>query len=117
SGNALTNDAAVDGGKTLIAIQFDGNSYAVAASGTTNIVTPDGVLAVQANGSYTYTSSLANTATVTGSSAAQWESQVDAFGFLAGNNAWSSNGNLNIGALTPGAAGIIEYANGSKPGL
>ncbi|WP_280155226.1 VCBS domain-containing protein [Piscinibacter sp. XHJ-5] len=117
SGNLLGNDVAVDGGKALTAIQFNGSTYAVANSGTTTIATSDGVLAVQANGSYTYTHNLTGTATVSGTSVAQWETQVDSFAFLAGNNSWSSNGNLNLAALNGSAAALVDYAGGSKPGL
>jgi VCBS repeat-containing protein len=118
SGNLLGNDLAIDGGKTLTSIRFNGTDHAVAASGTTSIVTPDGVLAVQANGSYTYTSSLTQpTSTITGTSAAQWQSKVQAYGFLTGDSAWSVGSDLNLAALTAGAAAQVAYANGSKPGL
>ncbi|HUG25131.1 beta strand repeat-containing protein, partial [Piscinibacter sp.] len=117
SGNLLSNDIAVDNGKALTSIQFDGATVAVAAVGTTTVTTTDGVLSVQANGNYTYTSSLASTSLVGGGSVAEWETLVDAFGFLSGNGNWNSGGNLNLAALNATTAGHVGYANGSKPGL
>jgi VCBS repeat-containing protein len=117
NGNLLGNDVAIDGGKTLTSISFNGTAHAVAATGTTSIVTPDGVLAVQANGSYTYTSSLAQTSTINGSSVSQWQSKAQLYGFLSGDSAWSRSGNLDLSALNAGASNQVAYANGSKPGL
>ncbi|WP_140627733.1 immunoglobulin-like domain-containing protein [Methylibium rhizosphaerae] len=118
SGNLLSNDVAVDGGRTLTSVRFDGVDYAVAASGTTTITTPDGALVVSANGNYTYTSRLGGTASISGNSLAQWESQIDAFGFDNNDTSWASGSNLNVNALTSGAGALVTYGGGGiKQGL
>ncbi len=117
AGNLLANDVAVDGGKTLVSVQFDGVTHAVNPSGTTVIATPDGTLTVSADGSYNYLSNLPPTAVVTGGSVTQWQSQVGVYGFNAGDASYLSAGVLSTAALTAGAAALIQYAGGSKPGI
>ena len=115
--NLLANDVAVDGGKTLVSVQFDGTTYAVAPTGNTVVTTPDGTLTVSADGSYSYHSNLPATAVVTGTSVTQWQSQVGVYGFNNGDGRYLSGGNLNPAAFDATSQSLIQYAGGSKPGI
>ncbi|MEO6409614.1 MAG: Calx-beta domain-containing protein, partial [Burkholderiaceae bacterium] len=115
--NLLANDVAVDGGKTLVSVQFDGVTHAIAPTGNTVITTPDGTLTVSADGSYSYHSNLPATAVVTGTSVTQWQSQVGVYGFNNGDGRYVSGGNLNTASFDATAQALIQYAGGSKPGI
>jgi Ca2+-binding RTX toxin-like protein len=98
-------------------VSFGGVEHAVAAIGPTTIDTPDGLLTVQSDGSYTYTSQLPPVAVLTGGTLAQWEQTTDLYGFTSGT-AWQSGSDLNVAALDAAAASNATFvSSGAKPGI
>ena len=116
AGNLLFNDLSVDTPRTLTSVSFGGVEHAVAASGTTTIDTPDGLLSVAADGSYTYTSQLPPVMVLTGGTLAQWEQTTDLYGFPSGT-AWQSGSSLNLAALDATAANNTTFVSSGKPGI
>ncbi|VXB87839.1 hypothetical protein PSEUDO8AS_40114 [Pseudomonas sp. 8AS] len=116
SGSLLSNDRGVDGPLSITQFSFGGTTVTVPAGGSNSINTPDGLLTVSSNGSYSYQSQLSSTAVLTGSSLATWESSTNLYGFT--NTDWQGAGTaLNISALNSAAQGKATYVNGSKDGI
>ena len=111
TGNILANDSAVDQPTTLVSV----NGTAIAASGTTTLTTTNGTLAIAADGSFTYTSTVASTATATGSDEADFRASLGGlWGFDTAT--WASGSNLSLAALAS-QSDLVSYQGGSKPGL
>jgi VCBS repeat-containing protein len=118
AGNLLFNDLSVDMPRSVTSVSFGGTSYAVAPGGTTTIDTPDGLLTVASDGSYSYTSQIGQTAVLTGGSLEQWEQVTDLYGFHSGTAWQGANGGLNVGALdATSASAAVWVQSNTKAGV
>ncbi|MRR50900.1 MAG: type I secretion C-terminal target domain-containing protein [Rhodocyclaceae bacterium] len=123
SGNLLANDAAVDVPKVMDSVTFNGVTKTFSAS-TVVFDTPNGLLTVGTDGSYTYQSQVTDSKSVgevNVATFATFEANSDLYGFRNNNNTWkNADGSLNLSGLTATAQADVGWRNaggGNPAGL